>query len=82
MHAALACIDDPEESALGRWIADRTGLPLVADVGYATPGSFGTWAGEQGLTVITYELEPASSYDLKDRHSPVLIDLMTGRVDF
>jgi len=26
--------------------------------------------------------EAASPYKLKDRHSPVLIDLMTGSVDF
>jgi len=82
LHAALACIDDAKASVLGRWIADRTGLPLVSDVGYATPGSFGTWAGERDLTVVTYELEAASSYDLRSRHLPVLIDLMTGNVDF
>ena len=41
----------------------------------------GTWAGEQGLTLVTWELEAASLYDLKDRHVPILIDLMTGRIE-
>ena len=45
-----------------------------------TPGSMGTWAREKSLTLVTWELEAASLYDLKDRHVPVLIDLMTGRI--
>ena len=81
LHAALACIDDPGASNLGRQLAERCGLPLQTDIGYPTPGSMGTWASERGLSLITWELEPASAYDLKDRHVPVLIDLMTGRFE-
>ena len=44
LHAPLACIDDPNDSDLGRWLAERTGLPLVPDVGYPTPGSFGRFS--------------------------------------
>ena len=40
----------------------------------------GTWAMEQQLTLVTWELEAASLYELKDRHVPILIDLMTGRI--
>ena len=80
LHAALACIDDPSASQLARQLAERCALPLQTDIGYATPGSMGTWAGEQGLTLVTWELEAASAYDLKDRHVPILIDLMTGRL--
>lgn len=80
LHAALACIDDAGGSHLGRQLADRCGLPMVTEIGYPTPGSMGTWAGEQGLGLVTWELEPASLYDLKDRHVPILIDLMTGRI--
>lgn len=81
LHSALACIDDAGGSHLGRQLAARCGLPLQTEIGYPTPGSMGTWAGEQSLTLVTYELESASLYDLKDRHVPVLIDLMTGRFD-
>ncbi len=80
LHAALACIDDADASVLGRQLAERTGLPLEPDVGYATPGSFGSWAREQNLNLVTYELEAASPYDLKDRHAPVLIEVLTGKV--
>ena len=81
LHAALACIDDPNASALGRRLAERCAVPLQTDIGYPTPGSMGTWAGEHGLALITWELEAASPYDLKDRHVPILIELMTGRFE-
>jgi protein MpaA len=80
LHSALACIDDAGASHLGRQLADRSSLPFLTDIGYPTAGSMGTWAGEQGLNLVTLELEDASLYTLKDRHVPILIDLMTGRM--
>ncbi len=81
LHSALACIDDSGASHLGRQLADRCALPFLTEIGYPTPGSMGTWAGERGLNLVTLELEDASLYTLKDRHVPVLIDLMTGRIE-
>jgi protein MpaA len=78
-HAPLACIDDANESALGKTLAMRTGMPLVRDVGYATPGSFGTWGGERGLPVITYEFPVAATEVLMKDHVPVLVDLLEQR---
>ena len=80
LHGALACIDDEGGSKLGAWIAERTGLPLE-EVGYPTPGSFGSWARENELTLVTYEIEAASLYDLKERHTPVLIELLPAAMD-
>ncbi len=77
LHAPLACIDDANQSALGRWLAERTGMPLVADVGYPTPGSFGTWGGENGVPVITYEFPLANTDALVREHVPVLVELLT-----
>ena len=79
LHSALACVDDGGASPLGRQLADRCALPFLTEIGYPTPGSMGTWAGERGLNLVTLELEDASLYTLKDRHVPILIDLMTGR---
>lgn len=81
LHAALACMDDPTFSRLGKELARRTSLPLVEDVGYATPGSFGSWAAENNIPIITYELEADSPYNLKKKHAPVLIDLLTGHIE-
>jgi protein MpaA len=81
LHSALACVDDSGASHLGRQLADRSALPFLTEIGYPTPGSMGTWAGERGITLVTLELEDASLYTLKDRHVPILIDLMTGRFE-
>lgn len=77
LHAPLGCIEDPADTALGRWIAERTGLPLVASVGYPTPGSFGTWAAERGLGVVTWEF-PLTNPDAAAREQvPTLVELLT-----
>jgi protein MpaA len=76
LHAPLACIDDASQGPLARWLAERTGLPLVKDVGYPTPGSFGTWGAEKGLQVITYEFPLATTDQLVREHVPVLAELL------
>ena len=73
----LASIDDPNDSDLGRWLAERTGLPLVPDVGYPTTGSFGTWGAEQGLPVVTYEFGLTNPDAAAREHVPVLVELLT-----
>lgn len=78
IHAPLACVDDPAGSALGHWLAARTNLPHVKDVGYPTPGSFGSWAAERGLPVVTWELEREASEVLVRRHVDTLIALLAG----
>jgi len=77
LHAPLACIDDANQSPLGRWIAERTSMEFVADVGYPTPGSFGTWGRENGVPVITYEFPMTSTDALVREHVPVLVELLT-----
>jgi len=77
LHAPLACIDDANQSPLGRWLANETGLPFVKDVGYPTPGSFGTWGAEQGLAVITYEFPLTTTDALVREHVPILVKLLT-----
>ncbi len=77
LHAPLACIDEESESPLGTWLAERTGLPHVNGVGYPTPGSFGSWGGEQGIAVVTYEFPLASADELVREHVPVLVELLT-----
>ncbi|SLM63550.1 MULTISPECIES: murein tripeptide amidase MpaA [Dickeya] len=65
-HEPLACIEDPLLSAPGAWLADAFALPLVRSVGYATPGSFGSWCADNALHCITAEL-PAISPDCANR---------------
>ncbi|WP_346836839.1 murein tripeptide amidase MpaA [Microbulbifer sp. SAOS-129_SWC] len=77
IHDPLACIEDPHDSALGRWLAERFQLPLVTDVGYATPGSFGTWCAERQLHCITAEFPPISADAASEDYLDALIDLLT-----
>lgn len=81
LHAPLACIDAPQASPLARWISRRVQLPLVPDVGYETPGSFGSWAAEQGIDIITWEFPRRSITALIASHAPVLFQLLTGEFD-
>lgn len=74
-HEPLACIDDPEMSALGHWLSERLALPMVMDVGYDTPGSFGTWCKEQDLPCITVELPPISMDQALQDYLSAIIDL-------
>jgi protein MpaA len=76
LHSPLACIDDPRRSPLGQWLARETGLPLVEDVGYPTPGSFGSWGADQGLAVITYEFPLTDTDALMREHVPLLVELL------
>lgn len=78
VHGFLGCIDDPSASSISKDIAQRTGMELVPDVDYATPGSFGSWCLEQSIPIITYELPQLSLAEMREIHNPVFMDLMTG----
>ena len=60
-HEPLAMVDDPTQSELAIWLGKQFNLPLVEDVDYETPGSFGTWCQERNLPCITVELPPVSA---------------------
>ena len=78
LHAPLACIDDAKGGPLAQRLAQRTGLPLVEYIGYPTPGSFGTWGGEQGIGVVTYEFPLATTDAIVRDQVPVLVELIGG----
>lgn len=58
----------------------RNAAILCANPGELVRGTRGN-ANDVDLNLITYEFEAASAYDLKERHSPVLIDVLTGMID-
>ena len=78
LHGPLACVDDPKHSPLARWIADQANLPLVGEIGYATPGSMGTWAAERDLSWVTWEFPPHGIEPLSKSCVPVLKAILTG----
>ena len=76
LHEPLACVDDPENSPLGHWLSTYFQLPLVPDIGYDTPGSFGSWCQEQALPCITLELPNSSPDQLTINYLESLISLL------
>ncbi len=57
-HANIGCVnyDGPAEE-IAKTISAKNGLPVRKDIGYATPGSMGTYYGrERNIPIITFEL--------------------------
>lgn len=75
-HEPLACIEDPLTTPLGAWLAEEMALPLVTSVGYATPGSFGSWCADISLPVITAELPAISADEASERYLAAMIALL------
>lgn len=82
LHGPLACIDDPDQSPLAKWISRETKLPLVTDIGYATPGSLGSWAKENEFPIITWEFPPEGVEILSRSQVPTLVDLISRNTSF
>lgn len=76
-HEPLACIDDPNTSKLGQWLSELFIYPLVTDVGYQTPGSFGTWCHEHHFQCVTVEFAPISADFAYQHHLDAMIELLT-----
>ena len=62
LHAPYKIVNYDCESKecknLAKSISDIIGYPISNDIGYPTPGSFGTWAGkERNIPTITLELD-------------------------
>ena len=75
-HSALDCVEDPNNSKLGQWLSKNSGLKLIDDVGYPTPGSFGTWAKEKKLPLITFEFPDEPLTHMKTRFVNILNKLL------
>lgn len=76
-HEPLACIEDPLHSPLGVWLSNAFNLPLVTSVGYATPGSFGSWSADINLPCITAEYPPISADAASEIYLSPLAALLT-----
>jgi murein peptide amidase A len=60
VHAPFACVNyDGPAAAWAERVAAACGWPARGEIGYPTPGSFGSWLGvDGGLPVLTLELPP------------------------
>ncbi len=71
LHAPYKVVNyDGEALELAEKISQIIGYPVEANIGYPTPGSFGTWAGiEHKIPTITLELD--EEVDVKELREPV-----------
>lgn len=74
IHAALGCVNwDGTGEPLAHVIAGINGYPLCADLGYATPGSLGTYMGtDKKLPFVTIELRSKRPSELVQENLPAL----------
>jgi protein MpaA len=56
IHSPLACIDAPKQTTLVNFLTELSETEYKTDIGYPTPGSLGTWCGENSIHCITWEL--------------------------
>jgi protein MpaA len=64
VHQPLECNnnDGPNGLALAHLLASYNGYPVEPYIGFPTPGSFGTYAGqERGIPMVTLELPPGGA---------------------
>ena len=76
MHAPMGCVDAPQKTTLVEGVMEAFNLPWLPDIGYKTPGSFGTWCGERNLECVTLELPRMSLEQLFDRYGRTFAEFL------
>jgi len=78
IHGPLAVVNyDGPALALAKALAAQSKLPISGSIGYATPGSFGTFYGkEHGIPVITFETGYESPEKAWARYRTTLLALL------
>lgn len=79
MHAPIGCIDAPAATPVVRELGDVFGIPHVPDIGYATPGSLGTWCAERKKECVTLELPRMPLELLFERFGHGFAEFLAGR---
>lgn len=71
LHAPFKVVNyDGDAKKIAEEISSIIGYPVEENIGYPTPGSFGTWAGiEKGIPTITLELD--EEIDVEDLEETV-----------
>ena len=76
IHSPIGCIDAPEETDFVKNLQAVFNVPYVKDIGYKTPGSFGTWCKERKLECVTVELPRLAPELLHERYGKGLSEFL------
>lgn len=79
MHAPIGCVDAPAATEIVRELGDIFGIPHVPDIGYATPGSLGTWCAERKKECVTLELPRMPLELLFERFGNAFAEFLSAR---
>ena len=79
MHAPIGCVDAPAPTEIVRELGDIFGVPHVPDIGYATPGSLGTWCAERKKDCVTLELPRMPLELLFERFGRAFAEFLSAR---
>lgn len=76
LHAPLKCVNyDGPAKELADKIAEFCNYPVIEDLGYPTPGSFGTYCGvERNIPTITLEYDDSETNDSIYGKSKLIFD--------
>ncbi|WP_321373790.1 M14 family zinc carboxypeptidase [uncultured Draconibacterium sp.] len=76
LHAPLKCVNyDGPAKELADKIAEFCEYPVIADLGYPTPGSFGTYCGvERNIPIVTLEYDDKEDYESIYRKTEKIFD--------
>jgi murein peptide amidase A len=74
VHAPFACVNyDGPAADWAAVVSAACGWPARGDIGYPTPGSFGSWLGvDRAIPVLTLELPPGPLADFRDSAAAAL----------
>lgn len=78
IHAPYKTVnyDGPAEN-LARKTSEIVGYPVSSDIGYATPGSFGTYCGkERQIPTLTIEIDEEENMELLNKKFHILFDYL------
>lgn len=78
IHSPIGCIDAPEETDFVKNLQAVFNVPYVKDIGYKTPGSFGTWCKERKLECVTVELPRLAPELLYERYGKGLSEFLAN----
>jgi len=76
VHGPLGVINGFKNSPLTIYLSEQSKLPIEENLGYETPGSFGTFCDEISLQNVTYELPRHSIELLMINHATVFATIM------
>ncbi|GHV12626.1 murein peptide amidase A [Fibrobacterales bacterium] len=77
IHSPLNCVESKHKTPLAQFLTELSQSEHKTDIGYPTPGSLGTYLGENAIHCITWELPRLAPEILHIKFAEPLADYMS-----